>query len=144
KIVRVASGGKLQCLQTGNAKLTIKTAKGKEIKCKIKIGNMSQIFEKNLPDIKVKDKYGNTFDFDNSKGSQKNLCARVKKGKIGKFPIIGKVGEINNVYKSSKKAKIVSSPTASTLKIKGLAKGTTTVKVKINGVKTIKLKVKVI
>ncbi|MCH5299231.1 MAG: leucine-rich repeat domain-containing protein [Ruminococcus sp.] len=142
KVVRFTNG-KLQCLKTGKANIEIKLWNGKKTYRKVEIGH-SSYFDDSYPDIIVKDKYGNKYNYNNCKDSYKNLCARVKKGETAEFPIIGKVNEIDNVYKSSSKAKIVSSPSSSTLKIKGLARGTTTVKVKINGVKTINLKVKVL
>lgn len=141
KVVRFADG-KLQCLKTGKANIEIKLWNGEKTYRKVEIGQ-SYHFD-DYPDIRVKDSYGHSYNFDNDKDNYTNLYARVKKGEIGEFPIIGKVKEIDNVYKSSSKAQIVSSPSSSTLKIKGLAKGTTTVKVRINGVKTIELKVKVL
>ena len=66
----------------------------------------------------------------------------VKKGKTAKVKIIGKEKGSRNTYKNTKKAKIVSKKTASTIKVKGLKKGNTTLKIKSNGV-WLKLKVKV-
>lgn len=57
--------------------------------------------------------------------------------------IYGKAPEIDNKYTSTSIAQIVAKPNSDTIKVKGLKKGTTTVKVKVNGVKTLKLKVKV-
>lgn len=142
KVARFADG-KFQCLKTGKANIDLKLRNGKKLYWQIRVGKLSYYGGK-YPDIRVYDKYGNWYNFDNDKDRIKNVYARVKKGKVAEFPIIGKVNEIDNVYKSSGKARIVSSPSSSTLKIKGIAKGTTTVKVKINGVKTIKLKVKVL
>ncbi|MGN0476513.1 MAG: leucine-rich repeat domain-containing protein [Ruminococcus sp.] len=69
--------------------------------------------------------------------------ATVKKGKSVRLTLSGKVSSINNKYTNTKYAKFTSKPSAKTLTIKGLKKGTTTLKVKINGVKTLKIKVKV-
>lgn len=66
----------------------------------------------------------------------------VKKGKSKTVKIIGKAKTVNNKYKNTKKAKIVSKKSASTIKIRGLKKGKTTLYVFVNGVK-LKLKVKV-
>ena len=66
----------------------------------------------------------------------------VKKGKTVKVKIVGKASTVNNVYTNTKKAKIISKNSASTVKVKGLKKGSTTLKVKVNGV-VLKLKVKV-
>lgn len=65
----------------------------------------------------------------------------VKKNKTAKVRINGKAGDIKNVYTNKKIAKIISGRNATTLKVKGLKKGTTTLKIKVNGVKTLKLKV---
>lgn len=68
----------------------------------------------------------------------------VKKGKTKTVKLYGKVKSIRNKYTSTKKAKIISKKNSSNIKIKGLKKGTTTLKVKVNGVKTLKLKVNII
>lgn len=66
----------------------------------------------------------------------------VKKGKTKTIKIIGKAKAVNNKYKNSKFAKIVSKKSAEKIKIKGLKKGKTTLKITVNGLK-LKLKVKV-
>lgn len=68
----------------------------------------------------------------------------VKKNKVVKVKLTGKVKSIKNTYKNTKKAEIISKKNATKLKIKGLKKGTTTLKIRVNGVKTLKLKVNVI
>ena len=67
---------------------------------------------------------------------------KVKKGKTVKVRVIGKAPGTKNTYKNTKYAKITSKRTASVLKVKGLKKGKTTLKIKVNGV-TLKLKVTV-
>lgn len=67
----------------------------------------------------------------------------VKKGNIAVVKISGKVFTINNKYTNTSVAKITSKTNDVTLKIKGLKKGTTTLKIKVNGVKTLNLKVNV-
>lgn len=67
----------------------------------------------------------------------------VKKGNIAVVKISGKVSTINNKYTNTSVAKITSKTNDVTLKIKGLKKGTTTLKIKVNGVKTLNLKVNV-
>lgn len=62
--------------------------------------------------------------------------------KTAKVRIKGKSSAVKNSYSNTKKAKILSSKSSSTLKIKGLKKGSSTLKVIVNGVK-LKLKVKV-
>jgi hypothetical protein len=66
----------------------------------------------------------------------------VKAKKTVTVSISGKASGVNNTYKNTKIAKIVSAKSASKIKIKGLKKGTTTLKVTVNGV-ALKLKVKV-
>ena len=66
----------------------------------------------------------------------------VKKGKSKTVKVIGKAKAVNNKYKNTKEAKIVSKKSSSTIKIRGLKKGKTTLYVFVNGVK-LKLKVKV-
>ncbi len=66
----------------------------------------------------------------------------VKKGKTITVKITGKASGVNNKYTNTKYAKIKSKKSATKLKIKGIKKGKTTLKIKVNGV-TLKLKVKV-
>ena len=57
--------------------------------------------------------------------------------------ILGKAKLINNKYTNSKSAKIISSSKTSNLKVKGIRKGKSTLKIKVNGVKSINLSVTV-
>ncbi len=66
----------------------------------------------------------------------------VKKGKTKSVTITGKASTVNNVYTNTKIAKIISKSSASTIKVKGLKKGSTTLKLRVNGF-VLKLKVKV-
>ena len=66
----------------------------------------------------------------------------VRKGNTVKVKITGKASTVKNVYTKTKYAKVVSKTTAKTIKVKGLKKGKTTLKIKVNGV-ALKLKVKV-
>ena len=66
----------------------------------------------------------------------------VKKGKTVTVKITGKASGVNNKYTNTKFAKIKSKKSATSLKIQGLKKGKTTLKVKVNGV-ILKLKVTV-
>ena len=66
----------------------------------------------------------------------------VKKGKTVTVKITGKASGVNNKYTNTKFAKIKSKKSATSLKIQGLKKGKTTLKVKVNGV-VLKLKVTV-
>jgi hypothetical protein len=67
----------------------------------------------------------------------------VKKGSVYSIKLNGKANSIDNIYTNTKTAKIISKASAKTIKIKGLKKGKTTLKVKVNGQKTIKINVKV-
>ena len=67
----------------------------------------------------------------------------VKKGKTVKVAIRGKVFSKNNAYSNTKIAKITSKKSADKITVKGLKKGKTTLKIKVNG-NVLKLKVKVI
>ena len=67
----------------------------------------------------------------------------VKKGKTVTVRIQGKQSSIKNTYTNSKHAKIISKRNAYDIQIKGQKVGTSYVKVKVNDVKTLKLKVKV-
>lgn len=113
KIVRVTSTGKVIGVKKGVATITIKN------------GNVTKSLK-----IKVK----------NPSLSKKSVS--VKKGKTVSIKIKGKVSGVNNKYKNTKTAKIISKKSASTLKIKGLRKGKTNLKIKVSGI-TLKLKVKV-
>ena len=66
----------------------------------------------------------------------------MKKGKTKSVTITGKASTVNNVYTNTKIAKIISKSSASTIKVKGLKKGSTTLKLRVNGF-VLKLKVKV-
>ena len=75
----------------------------------------------------------------------KNVSSlKIKKGKSKSLKLIGKVSSINNKYTSAKKAKIASKASAKTIVIKGLKKGSTAVKIKVNNSYTFKINVKVI
>ncbi len=76
-------------------------------------------------------------------GGKKVTSISVKKGKTKSVKLSGKAAAISNVYTNTKKAKFTSAKSASLLKVKGLKKGTTTLKVKVNNSVTLKLKVRV-
>ena len=65
------------------------------------------------------------------------------KNKTKTIKLYGKAESIKNKYYSNSKAKFISKRDSKNIKIKGLKKGKTTLKIKVNGVKTLKLKVKV-
>ena len=69
---------------------------------------------------------------------------KVKLSKSVKLRLYGKVGSIPNKYTTTKCAKITSKKNASTIKIQEKKKGSSTLKITVNGVYTIKLRVKVV
>ncbi len=117
KKVATVKNGKVTALKRGTATITATLKSGKKLTSKITVTS-------------------------NPKLSKKSV--KVSKNKTVSVKITGKAKTIKNIYTSSKYAKIISKKSATTLKVRGLKKGTTTVKIKINGVKTLKLKVKVI
>jgi hypothetical protein len=145
KVIRVKNG-KLYCLKTGKAKLTFTMKDNSEYVYKLDVGFMggdSEYGDK-FPDVVYIDKYKNRHNYDNDRGGKS--CPEylpIKAGKVLKLPIVGKVKSIKNKYKSSDKAKIISNPDDKVLRIKGLKKGKTSVKIRINGIKTIKIKLKI-
>lgn len=67
----------------------------------------------------------------------------LKKGKTATVKLTGKVANKNNKYYNTKVAKIVSMANTTSIKVKALKKGTTTLKIRVNGVNVLRLKVKV-
>lgn len=120
KIVKVSSKGKIIALKKGKATVTMTLNKNKsvigKVKCKITV--------KKDPSLSAK-------------------TVTVKKNKTVSVKIKGKASSINNKYTNTSKAKIISKTSSSTIKVKGLKKGKTTLKIKVNGVKTLKLTVNV-
>lgn len=115
KAVATVSKGKITALKKGSATITATLTNGKKLTCKVTV--------KTSPKL--------------SKSS-----VTVKKGGSVKVNIKGKAATVKNVYTNTKIAKVMSSNTATSIKVKGLKKGTTTLKIKVNGV-VLKLKVKV-
>jgi hypothetical protein len=68
---------------------------------------------------------------------------KVKNGGAVTVKLSGKVSSIKNKYTNIKYEKITSNVNATTLKIKGFKKGTSTLKIRVNGVKILKLRVNV-
>ena len=113
-VAKVSSAGKVSALKKGFARITAKT--GKKIYCfTIKVTSSPKLSK---------------------------TAVSVKKNKNTHVNIIGKASTVNNVYVNTSKAKILSKKNTTRLKIKGLKKGKTTLKVKVNGV-VLKLKVTV-
>lgn len=119
-IVKVTSKGKMYTLKKGKAtvKMTVrnKTETVGIVKCNITVKN-------------------------NPKLSKSSIT--VKKGAVAKVSITGKVSAIDNKYYNTKYAKFACSADTKYLKIVGVKRGKSTLKVKVNGVKTLSLKVNV-
>lgn len=120
KVVKVSSKGKVVALKKGTVTLKAKLKNGKSYSRKLKVvDNPTPI-----------------------KRETEVTSVSVKKGKTVSVKLLGKANTINNSYKNTKTAKVISKKSASTIKIKGLKKGTTTLKITVNG-KKLSLKVKV-
>ena len=78
---------------------------------------------------------------DNPRLSKSSIT--VKKGKSKSVKILGKAAVTSNKYTKTKRAKITSKKSASTIKIKGLKKGKTTLSITVNNSVKLKLKVKI-
>lgn len=114
--------GKITALKKGNATITASYGSALKIKFRYKV--------KNNPKLCVKKKQVTSI--------------KLKKGGSRTLTLIGRAKSLKNTYKSTKYAKIISSKSSDKIKIKGLRKGKTTLKIRVNGTKTIKLKVRVI
>lgn len=119
--VSVDQTGTVRFLKKGKAKISGHLVYGGKITQKVKVINNPQLIKDGK---KVKDVY-------------------IHKNEIIKVKLKGKVKDIKNVYTNTNKAKVISGRKAKNIKIKGLEYGTTTVKIKVNGVKTLKLRVHV-
>lgn len=115
KSIAKVSKGKVIALKKGSATITAVLKNGKKLTCKVKVTTSPKL-------------------------SKKTITVKLKKTK--KIKIIGKAKGYKNKYKNTKVARVASKKTSKTLKIKGLKKGKTTLKITVNGVK-LKLKVKV-
>ena len=125
KAVVKVSKGKITALKKGTAKITAVLKDGSELTYTVKVSNN--------PSLTIGGKKFN-----------KKKTYTVKKNGTLKVKITGKASSVKNVYASSNKtiAKVTSKATDKTVKIKGLQAGSTTVTIKVNGVKY-KIKVKV-
>ncbi len=114
-VASVSKKGVVTALKKGTAKITAKLKSGKKLTCKVSVTSNPK-----LSPTKIKVKLNGT-----------------KKVKIS-----GKAKSVNNKYSKTKIAKVISKTSASTIKVKGLKKGTTTLKITVNK-KVLKLKVTV-
>lgn len=120
---RVINSGK-NAVTLNNDKITALKKGAAEIK--VTFGKTELIYKVNV--------------IDNPKLNKKSVV--IKKGKTISVKIIGKARSVNNKYKNTKYAKIISKKSAKKIKVRGLKKGKTTLKVFVNGYE-LKLKVKV-
>lgn len=100
-------------------------------------GSCAKQYAESEPDVTFK-AVNNTAQPSLSKSS-----VTVKKGKTASVSIIGKKSGVDNKYTNTKYAKITSKASASKLTVKGLKKGSTTLKIRVNNSKTLSLKVKI-
>ncbi|MGN0461397.1 MAG: leucine-rich repeat protein [Ruminococcus sp.] len=108
--------GRVTALDKGSATITATLVTGEKLTCKVTVKSSPKLSRSNVT---------------------------VKKGKTARITLSGKVSAINNKYTNTKYAKFTSKANAKTLTIKGLKKGKTTLKVRVNGVKTLNVKVTV-
>ena len=113
-VASVSAKGVVTTLKTGRAKISVKIGT-KRLKCTVKVVTSPTLSKKSVT---------------------------VKKGKKISVTVIGKAPNVNNKYKNTKKAKIISKQTESKLVVKGRRRGKTTLKITVNGV-VLKLKVRV-
>lgn len=125
KAVATVKNGKVTALKKGESVITATLEDGSKLKCNVNVGTN--------PSIKVGGKKFN-----------KSKTYTIKRKGTLKVQISGKASSVNNVYASSNKkaAKVTSKVSATTVKIQGLKKGSSTITVKVNGV-SFKIKVKV-
>ncbi|MCH5299300.1 MAG: Ig-like domain-containing protein [Ruminococcus sp.] len=122
KKIATVKDGKVTALNKGKVTITATASNGKKYTCKVNVSSAPKL-TKNKKTVKT---------------------IKVKKGTLLKVKIKGKAKKINNKYTNTKFAKITSKKAADVIKVLGLKEGKTTLKIKVNGVKTLKLKVKVI
>ncbi len=125
KSVATVKNGKITALKKGSAKITATLSDGSKLTCNVKVTTS--------PAIKA-----------GGKKFSSRTTYSLKKGGYLKVKITGKADSVNNVYKTSNKkvAKVTSSKSAKTVKIKGVKAGKAVITVKVNGV-SFKIKVRV-
>ena len=113
--VATVNNGAVTALKKGTVTIKATSSNGAKLTCKVKVTTSPTLSKSSLS---------------------------VKKGKTASVKITGKAASVKNVYTSAKYAKIISKPADTKIKIKGVKKGSATLKIKVNGV-VLKLKVKV-
>ena len=117
KKIATVSKGKVVALTKGRVRITATLTNGKKLTCYVTVTTSPKLSRTTL---------------------------NLKKGRTATVKLTGKVANINNKYYNySKVAKIVSKANATSIKVKALKKGTTTLKIRVNGVNVLRLKVKV-
>lgn len=117
KKIATVSKGKVVALTKGRVRITATLTNGKKLTCYVTVTTSPKLSRTTL---------------------------NLKKGKTATVKLTGKVANINNKYYNySKVAKIVSKANATSIKVKALKKGTTTLKIRVNSVNVLRLKVKV-
>ena len=117
KKIATVSKGKVVALTKGRVRITATLTNGKKLTCYVTVTTSPKLSRTTL---------------------------NIKKGRTATVKLTGKVANINNKYYNySKVAKIVSKANATSIKVKALKKGTTTLKIRVNGVNVLRLKVKV-
>ena len=126
KVATVTAKGVVTGLQRGTSVITV-TVGSKKLTCKVTVTNN--------PVIKI-----------GSKSLSTKKTYKIKKGKTLTLKLYRRVNSIKNTYSSNKKsvAKVISKAKADKVVIKGLKKGKATITIKLNGVRTFKVKVNVV
>lgn len=125
KAIKITKSGKVTVLKKGTATLSGTLPDGAKYTRKIKCGE---------------NPYFDSLAIDYSHSPHYLV---VKKGKTAKIHIFGKAYAINNVVYKSKHVKLVSGKSSDKIKIKGIKRGKTTLKIKVNNSYILKVKVKV-
>ena len=121
EIIKVSKKGKVTALQKGTATVNVKVGK-LTLKCKVTVTTDPALT--------------------NAKGKVIKTL-KLKKGKTAKVYITGRAKALKNAYVNNKVANISGGKKADVIKVTAKKKGNTTITVKVNRVKNLKLKVKV-
>ena len=105
--VATVSKGLVKALTKGDATLTATLDTGETLSCTVKVATSPELAEESIT---------------------------LKKGASKSVGIVGRAPGTDNEYRNTEIAEIVSEKAVSTIKVKGLKTGTTTLKVKVNGV----------
>lgn len=121
KKIAIIKDNKVIALTKGTVNITAKLKNGDKLTTKLRV--------KNNPTLTKKGKNIKTIS--------------VKKGKTVTVRLSGKAIGVNNSYRNTKNAIVISKKSARVIKIMGIKNGNTILKITVNG-KTLKLKIKVI